>query len=126
MPFTHILANELIDYIRTTYTHVYIGAYTTAPTKTGGGSEVAGGSYSRIEMETAVLFPAASNSQTENDTMVSFAAATASWGTLNAITLHSAASGGDLLAWHPMSPPRVVASGDVVAFPVGNIIIRNV
>jgi hypothetical protein len=125
MPFTHFLANELIDYIRSNYTSVWIGLFTANPNKNGGGTEVAGGSYARVEMDTDDVFPAAASSETENDSVVSFPTATASWGAVTAIGLWDASSAGNLLAWHELPTPRTVGNGDNVAFPVGNIIIRN-
>ena len=125
MPFTHFLANELIDYIRSNYTSVWIGLFTANPNKNGGGTEVAGGSYARVEMDTDDVFPAAANSETENDSVVSFPTATASWGAVTSIGLWDASSAGNLLAWYELPTPRTVGNGDNVAFPVGNIIIRN-
>ncbi|MBX3266428.1 MAG: hypothetical protein KF831_06945 [Acidobacteria bacterium] len=125
MPFTHFLANELIDYIRSNYTSVWIGLFTADPNKNGGGTEVAGGSYARVEMDTDDVFPAAANSETANDSIVSFPTATASWGAITSIGLWDASSAGNLLTWHELPTPRPVGNGDNMAFPIGNIIIRN-
>ena len=127
MPFAHALADELIDFIRSNYASVWIGGYTAMPSKTGGGTEAVGGSYARVEIDTDAIFPASSDSETENDTQVAFATFSASpGGGIVAWSLHDASSAGNLLAWFPLVTPLSIGSGDNVAFPIGNIIIRNV
>lgn len=127
MPFTHFLADEMIDYIRTNYASVWIGAFTALPTKAGGGTECVGGSYARVEIDTDDIFPASDESETRNDTQVAFPTFTASpGGAIVAFGLWDASTSGNLLAWYPLTTPRTVGNGDNLAFPIGNIIIRNV
>lgn len=125
MPFTHFLADELIDYIRTTYPTTYLALYTVSPTLSGGGTEVTGGSYARAAVDTDDYFPASASSSTASDTEVAFATATASWGTIVAVGLKDALTSGNLLAYYVLPTPRVIGNGDNYAFPIGNLIIRN-
>lgn len=127
MPFTHFEADRLINNIRTNYASVWVGAYTALPSKTGGGTEAVGGSYARVEMDTDVVFGASADSETDSTIQVAFATFTASpGGAIVAWSLHDAATTGNLIAWFPLTVPLVVGNGDNVAFPIGNIIIRNI
>jgi hypothetical protein len=127
MPFTHQLANVLIDHIIATYPSVWIGLFTALPSKSGGGTEAIGGSYARVEIDSDAIFPAAADSSTENDTQVAFPTFSASpGGAIVAVGLWDASSAGNLLAWYPLPTPRTLGNGDNYAFPIGNIIIRNV
>lgn len=125
MPFTHEAANFLIDAFIGEYTSLWVGLFTATPNKSGGGTEVTGGSYARVEMDSDVIFDPAANSETESTDVVAFPTATASWGSVTAVGLFDASSSGNLLAWYVLPTPRTVGNGDNVAFPIGNLIIRN-
>lgn len=127
MPLSHVLGNLLINHIRSNYASVWVGAYTALPTKTGGGTEAIGGSYARVEMDTDVIFTAAALSLTDSDAQVAFATFTASpGGAVVAWGLFDAAAAGNMLAWYPLATPLTIGNGDNVAFPIGNLIIRNI
>lgn len=125
MPLTHFLANQAIDFIRTTYPATYIGLFTATPNLTGGGTEVTGGSYARLAFDSDDYWDAAVNSETDSDTQVAFVTPTASWGTIVAIGLFDAITSGNLLAYYTLPTPIPVSSGDNIAFPVGNLILAN-
>jgi hypothetical protein len=82
----------------------YVALFTTAPSDdTGSGAvEVSGGGYARVATSAATWNAASTGTDPttlSNAAAITFAAATASWGTVVAIGLYDAASGGNLLAW---------------------------
>jgi hypothetical protein len=67
---------------------VYVALYTAAPGPTGGGTEVAGGSYQR----TACTFGKPTNGALTNSGACTFPQASAGWGTITAFGVHTATS----------------------------------
>lgn len=89
----------------------YLALYTVAPTETGGGTEVTGGSYAR----TAVTFGAPSSGTISNSGAVTFPTPTASWGNVVAWAIMDASSGGNMWAYCDIST-QTVNSGATVSF----------
>jgi hypothetical protein len=87
---------------------VYLALFTVAPGETGGGTEVSGGGYARKP----VTFSAASAGSTSNSSDIDFGTATANWGTIVAVGLFDAATGGNLLAYGSLTSSKTVNSGD--------------
>jgi hypothetical protein len=101
---------------------VYVALFTAAPTDSGGGTEVTGGSYARAAVtNNATNWPAASGGAKSNGTTITFATPTGSWGTVVAVGIFDASSGGNLLMWADLAVNKSVASGDVVEFPAGDL-----
>ena len=121
------LENKLLDHVLggPDYTRpatVYIALYTVAPSDSGGGTEVSGGSYARAAVtNNASNWPAASGGAKSNGTEISFAEATASWGTVVAFAILDALSGGNLLYWGNLAVSKSIDSGDTAKFAVGDI-----
>lgn len=101
----------------------WIAAYTTAPNDTGTGTavEVSGGGYARIEIDnnTSVFGAAGSSSVRTLAAAVAFPEATADWGTITAIALLDAVSGGNLIGYATLTPSQIINSGDVLRIPAG-------
>jgi len=125
MPFTHYLSNSLIDSIITDNPSLWLAAFTAAPTKSGGGTEVTGGSYARVEMDSDVIFDGATDSEDASTDVVTFPTATGSWGTVVAIGVYDASTSGNLLMYAAVSPGVPIGNGDEYRFPIGNLIIRS-
>lgn len=131
MPITHFGANLMIAKMfgATNYTPpatFYLAAFTSLPTLAGGGVEVVGGSYARVAITNNTSnFPAPTTSSTASTALFQFPTPTAGWGTIVAIGIYDAATAGNLIGWYQLTTPRVIASGDNYAFPIGNIIARN-
>lgn len=124
--FTHHLADDLIDSIVSTYTTAYIALFTAAPTKSGGGTEVTGGSYARVSMTMATVFPtASSSSEIDSEVAVTMPTATAGWGSVVGVGIMDASTSGNLLMYADFDTPKTIGSGDSFSFPIGNLIIRN-
>lgn len=114
MEFTDFLENELLDHVfrNAAYTPpaaVYLALFTVAPTDSTAGTEVSGGSYARE----AITFSAASGGQVAIASAIEFAEATASWGTIVAVGILDASSGGNLLAFSALDSNVAIASGDI-------------
>ena len=103
--FADYLENELLDHVFgggdfTRPGTLYIGAFTVAPTDSGGGTEVTGGSYARKAVTNdATEFPAASGGAKSNGNAIEFVEATANWGSVVAIGIFDAVTAGNMLAW---------------------------
>lgn len=99
---------------------VYLALFTSAPTDAGGGTEIAGGSYARAAVtNNATNFPAAAGGVKSNGTVITYAPATAAWGTVVAFGLFDALSGGNLLFWAPLTTVKPVNSGDSPNWSIG-------
>jgi hypothetical protein len=121
------LSNKVLDLLlgNTAYsvpTTLYIALFTSAPNDSGGGTEVSGGAYSRAAVtNNTTNWPSASNGQKANANQIAFAQATASWGTVVAVGIYDAATGGNLLWWANLATPRTINSGDQVSFAPGSL-----
>ncbi len=120
--FSDFLENELLDHVfrNSAYTQpttVYVALYTATPSDSGGGTEVSGGSYARV----AVTFGAASGGAISNSAAVTFAQATANWGTVSHFGVFDASTNGNLLAWNALTTSKAVNNGDTAEFAVGEL-----
>lgn len=119
------LENELLDHVfgNAAYTApatLYFALFTAAPSDSGGGTEVTGGSYARVaKTNNATNFPAASGGLKSNGTAVNFGVASASWGTVTHVGVFDAASAGNLLVWGALTTSKVIGNGDSAEFAIG-------
>ena len=95
----------------------YVALYTVAPTDTGGGTEVSGGSYTREAITFSVS--GTSPATATNSADIEFPEATASWGTVVAAGVFDASTGGNLLAYSNLTTSKAVSTGDVLRFNTG-------
>ena len=106
-------------------TTVYVSLHTADPTKAGlHTAEVSGGSYTRE----AVTFGAPStngsgDTSTERtlNSLLSWAQATADWGTVTHIGVEDASTAGNMLAFGPLTSSKVVQNGDTFTIPANNL-----
>lgn len=120
------LANKLLDHVfktsaYTPETNLYVALFTSSPTDDGvSGTEVTGGSYARKVHNS---WDVASNGATENTGVVTFATATASWGTVTHIMILShlsdAADGTNTLIWATLDNSRLIGIDDVTEYADG-------
>lgn len=103
----------------------YVGLYTANPTDSGGGTEVTGGSYARVQIVQGTgawdAPTAADPVATQNTAAVTFPAATANWGTVTGWGLFDASTAGNLLIWSALTTSRVINNGDTASFAAGAI-----
>lgn len=97
----------------------FVSLHTGLPTNA---NEVAGGSYARRP----VAYSVAGSEPTvmTNTAMVEFAVATADWGVVTHYAIHSAATGGNMIARTELADPKNITVGDVVRFAPGDLIVR--
>lgn len=127
------LENKLIDQIfrGQAYTFpatLYVGLLTAAPSDSGGGTEVSGGSYARVSVTSSLANWAGTqgagtttastgtSGTTSNNSNITFPAPTANWGTVSHVGIYDAASGGNLLFWAALSVPKTVNNGDAAPY----------
>lgn len=124
--FTNFLENEILDHITGNGSYTaptpYLALFTAAPTDTGGGTEVSGGSYARVDVSS--LFGAAASGSVANDGEISFPTASASWGTVVAFAIFDASSDGNMLVWGDLTTSKAVGSGDTAKFAIGALVIN--
>lgn len=102
----------------------YVALFTANPTDTGGGTEVAGGSYARVAVTASLANWSGSQSAgstvassgtdgtIENNIAITFPAPTASWGVVTGFGIFDAASGGNLWIYSPLTISKTINNGD--------------
>lgn len=101
---------------------LYAALYTVAPTESGGGVEVSGGSYARVSVTNNLTnFPAATLGTKSNGTSIVFPTATASWGQVTSFGLHSHATNDALVVWGMLDDELVVTNGTTPTFPPASL-----
>jgi len=123
--FSDYLEDKVLNHVfgGTAYTApgtLYVGLYTAAPSDSGGGTEVSGGSYARKSMA-AMTVSGTSPTEATNGAAVEFITATGSWGTVTHVGVFDASSSGNLLAWAALTASKTVSSGDVFRFDAGDL-----
>lgn len=121
MAFTDYLENKLVahTFSNTAYTSpttVYVALYTVAPTDSTSGTEVSGGGYARQ----SAAFTTTNNAAT-NSAAIEYPTATASYGTVVAVAILDASSGGNMLAYASLSSNKTIDTGDVFRIPAGDL-----
>lgn len=120
--FSDFLELELLDHVFGAASYsapatLYFALFTAAPSDSGGGTEVSGGSYARVGVtNNATNFPAASAGAKSNGTAINFGTATANWGTIVAAAVFDASSAGNMLAWGDLTTNKTVNNGDSAEF----------
>jgi hypothetical protein len=129
--FSDYLENEVLDHIfkvgsYSVPSNIYIGlskstfAGATADAYTGTTviGEVSGGSYARKKCNT---WDVSSGGATENSQTVTFAQASANWGTVRTWFAADKTTLGNILCWGSLSTAKAVSSGDTLKFATGDI-----
>ena len=119
---SNYLENALINATlrNTSYTSpaaVYMGLYTSDPTDANTGTEVSGGSYTRV----AVTMGAPSNGVSTNTAAIEFPQASGSWGTVGWIGILDATSSGNLLYHTALDTSKTISSGDIFKIAIGGL-----
>jgi hypothetical protein len=95
-------------------TSIWLALYSLPPSAAGGGVEVSGGSYARIQVgpsDIAWNGPTAGNGIATSLLDFVFPTPSAAWGNLVAWGIHDAAVGGNLLVFSTFSASTFVAAG---------------
>lgn len=129
MPLSHAEANDLLDalYGSGSPATLYFALFTSAPAADGtGGTEASGGSYARAAVtNNATNFPAASGASKSNGTAITFATASAGWGSVTHIVVFDAPSGGNRYDWGELDTPRTVGIGDTFSIAPTQFVVST-
>jgi hypothetical protein len=125
---TDFLENLIVDHLFRTRSFakpaaLWFALFTAAPSDSGGGTEVSGGSYARVNLApldanwVATQGGTSGNSSgasgiTSNAVAITFPAPTANWGTVTHFAIMDAASGGNMLIWDALTASRTILNGD--------------
>lgn len=100
-----------------------IALFTVTPADAGGGTEVSGGSYARVNvppLDANWTAASATDGLTDNAAAITFPAPTGNWGVVVAFGIFDATSGGNLLVWGPITPNKTINNGDPApSFAIG-------
>lgn len=134
------LENKLIDQLfrgqsAATTSTLYVALLTSAPSDSGGGTEVSGGSYARVAVTSSLANWAGSQGagtttassgtggQTSNNAAINFPTPSANWGAVTHFGIYDSASGGNLLFWGALTISKTINQADSVTFPAGSLAI---
>lgn len=122
------LEADILDHIfgKATYTppsNWFVALSTTTPTETGTNfTEPGGGAYARVSTAAANWNAAVDGDPTilDNSAAITFATATADWGTITHAGLFTTSSGGTVQMWGALATSKRVQTNDVFEFPIGD------
>lgn len=121
------LENEILDHNLGVGAYAapvpFVGLFTAPPTDAGGGTEVTGGSYARVAITGD--FSAAVAGSSANTSEITFAQATASWGTVTDFGIFDAITAGNLLYWNALTTSKSVAINDTAKFAIGALVVTE-
>jgi len=123
------LENKLVDHIFRAQSFsapatLYVALFTAAPSDSGGGTEVSGGSYARVSVTSSLANWAGTQSAgsttassgtggaTSNNGAITFPSPTANWGTVTHFGIFDAASSGNLLFHGSLTASKTINNGD--------------
>ena len=131
------LENKVQDHVfrNTAYTvptTIYIALYTAAPADAGGGTEVTGGAYARVQVGPSLTDWNGTHGNTtgvssgtgglvDNAADITFTTASASWGTVTHVGIMDAVTGGNLLFHGALTASKTVDNGDTFKFNAGDL-----
>lgn len=126
------LENEILDDVLrgnafTPATSLWVALYTALPTDAGGGTEVSGTGYARVEFSSSSnSWALAASGATENVATVTFPSSGAGgWGTIVGFALWNDSVSGNLYYWGSLTSSKAVLSGDTAKFSSGTLDIAE-
>lgn len=128
------LEKKLLDHVlgNVPYTPpatVYVALSTAAWSETATGNAFTEAALGRVAVtNNATSFPAATSanpSEKKNASVITFAAATADIGAVYSWYILDAATNGNVLWGGDLTQSRVVATGDLVSFPINGLTIKE-
>ena len=145
--FTDFMENKMIDFLfrgqalgvtgataaaGTGPSTLYYGLLTATPTDSTPGTEVTGGSYARVAVTSSLTnwagtqaagsttVSSGTSGTTSNNTVITFPAPTANWGSVVAVCIYDAATGGNPLIYSTLTTSKTINNGDAApSFAIG-------
>ena len=132
------LENKLIDPIFRGQTYsfpstLYFALFTAGPSDAGGGTEVTGAGYARAtkaattsafsgtQSADATAASSGTEATTRNIEEITFPAPLGDWGTVSAVAIYDAATGGNMLFWAALKKSKIISAGGAAPkFPPGS------
>ena len=124
---SNYLEDELIDHVlrnaafSTPGTDIWISLYSDSQDEADGGTEIATGSYARVNV---TAWDAPSNGVTANTADITFPTASANWGTVASMGIKDSCSGtgtDNLLLYGDLTSSKTVNNGDTFKFNAGDL-----
>lgn len=103
--------------------NVYFALFTAGPSDAGGGTEVSGTDYARVNVaNNTTNFPTISGTDgtKSNGTAITWPTAGGTWGTVTHYGVFSASSGGNLLFHGSLASAKAIGSGDTFSVAAGD------
>lgn len=127
------LSDFILDYVLggvsyTPLATVYVALYTSAPTSTGGGTEVStsGTAYARLSMTNDLTsWTSAAAGVKSNVNLLNFGTATSPWGTIVDGSIMSASSSGYILYFGPLTTSKTISTSDGFNIPIGGLVLTE-
>ena len=116
---THTLKYLLTSDSVTRPTAWYVALCTTDPTDSALGTEVTGGGYARQSVAFTI-----SGNNASNTSAIEFPEATANYGTVVAVMIMPASSGGsasDMIVHAQLTADKTISTGDIFRIPAGDL-----
>ena len=102
-----------------------VALYTAAPGEAGGGTEVSGGSYARVDvppLDANWSGASSTDGLTDNVAAITFPAPTANWGLITDFAILDATTAGNFLIYGTLTASKTVNSSDPApAFGIGDL-----
>jgi hypothetical protein len=138
---SNYLENKVIDWFFRAQTFtppagLHVGLLTSAPSDTGGGTEVSGNAYARQNLAPSLTnwagtqgagstsTSSGTNGTTSNNGIITFPTPTASWGTVTHFAIYDASTGGNLLWYGALQIAKTINQGDTVTFPAASLTVQ--
>ena len=119
---THTLKYLLTSDSVTRPTNWFVALCTTDPTDSALGTEVSGGGYARQSVAFTV-----SGNNASNTSAIEFPEATADYGTVQAVMIMPASTGGtasDMIVHAQLTADKSISTGDIFRIPAGDLDIN--
>jgi hypothetical protein len=125
--FAEIKVLDLL-FRNTAYTapNAYMGLFTSDPTDSASGTEVAGNGYARVQIDNkmAAATTGVDNSTIVNNADITFPTATGgAFGTVTHIGIFDASTSGNLLAHGILTEEKIISDGDTFEIKSGSLVI---
>lgn len=110
----------------------HVALFTAAPSDSGGGTEVSGGGYARMQVNQDGATSPYWNTPVDdggpqlidNNGEIAFPQATGDWGEVVAIAIFDAATGGNMLYHGTLASSKVVSTNDTFRFADGDLDLK--